>query len=271
MTAWTLDDIPWAQFDARKVDVETLKLIKWASLVERNGDDYATYLCNVFHDDPDFQVIVREWAREEVQHGQAFRRWAELADPTFDFDAAFQCFVDGYRLPLEATTSVRGSRAGELVARCIVETGTSSLYTAIKESSDEPVLKEICRKIASDELRHYKLFYTAMKRHLDAERPSRWRRLKVAATRMIESEDDELAYAYHAANHRDEAYQRQRCIRAVARRTYRLYRPHHVDRVVSMVFKAIGLAPQGLLQRAAAWLMWRLIAARSRSLTRAAA
>lgn len=271
MTAWTLDDIPWAQFDAKKVDVETLKLIKAAALVEHNGHDYATYLCNVFHDDPAFQEVAKIWAAEEVQHGQALRRCAELADPDFDFDAAFKCFVDGYRLPLEATESVRGSRAGELVARCIVETGTSSLYTAIKEGSEEPVLKEVCRKIASDELRHYKLFYTAMKRYLDAGQLSRWQRLKVAASRMAETEDDELAYAYHAANHRDEPYDHQRCSRAIARRTYRLYRPHHVDRVVSMVFKAVGLAPQGMLQRLSSRLMWRFLDYRTRNLTRAAA
>ena len=62
MTAWTLDDIPWAQFDAKKVDVETLKLIKAAALVEHNGHDYATYLCNVFHDDPAFQEVAKIWA-----------------------------------------------------------------------------------------------------------------------------------------------------------------------------------------------------------------
>ena len=94
---------------------------------------------------------------------------------------------------------MRGSRAGELVARCIVETGTSSYYTALMEAADEPVLKEICRNIAADEHRHYKLFYDHLRRYLTAEKIGRWRRVAVAISRMRESEDDELSYAYFAA------------------------------------------------------------------------
>jgi hypothetical protein len=105
---WTLDDIPWHRFDSAEVDPELVKVVKAASLVEANGGDYATYLCNVFPDDPAFQQAARAWAAEEVQHGQALARWAELADPAFDFEACFARFTAGYRLPLEAGSSVRG-------------------------------------------------------------------------------------------------------------------------------------------------------------------
>src|SRR4051794_17494392 len=131
--AWTLDDIPWDRFDAARVDPETVKVVKAASLVEYNGEAYATYLCNVFADDPTFQAAARLWAGEEAQHGRGLRRWAELAARSFDFAAAFTRFTQGYELPLSADESVRGSRAGELIARCIVETGTSSWYSAIKD------------------------------------------------------------------------------------------------------------------------------------------
>src|SRR5258708_25612692 len=47
----------------------------------------------------------------------------------------------------------------EMVARCVVEIGTSAYYTALREAAAEPVLQEICRHIAADELRHYRLFY----------------------------------------------------------------------------------------------------------------
>src|SRR6185369_10435936 len=111
---------------------------------------------------------------EEVQHGKALKRWAQLADPSWDFDSAFKRFTDGFKLPLEATTSVRGTRTGELISRCIVETGTSSYYTALADTSDEPVLKEICRKLAADELRHYKLFYAHMTRYQEEEKLGFW-------------------------------------------------------------------------------------------------
>ncbi len=256
---WTLDDIPWDRFDPGKVDPDILKLVKAASLVEYNGGDYATYLCNVFPDDREFQEVARDWAREEVQHGQALGRWAEMADPEFDMKESFARFTDGFSLPLDATKSVRGTRAGELVARCIVEVGTSSYYTALGEAVDEPVLKAICAKIAGDEFRHYKLFYTHLKRYLERERIGRARRLLVALGRIRESEDDELAYAYYAANGAGEAYDRKRWSDAYMVRAYAHYRPHHVQRVVAMTLKAAGLSPRGRLARwVSSLLFWQL-------------
>ena len=158
------------------------------------------YLNNVFRDDPDFGQAADNWSLEEVQHGDALGRWATLADPSWDYKAAFARFRDGYRIPLEAEASVRGSRTGELIARCMVETGTSSYYTALGEATAEPVLKQICRLIAADEFRHFKLFYDHMRRWLAREQIGLPRRLRIAAGRIGESEDDELAYAWHCAN-----------------------------------------------------------------------
>lgn len=263
MAHWTLDQIPWDRFDPALVDSDIVKLVKAAALVEYNGGDYATYLNNVFHDDDGFRAVADEWALEEVQHGAALARWAKLADPAFDFDTAFQRFLDGYRIPLDVNASVRGSRSGELVARCIVETGTSSYYTALAEAAQEPVLKAICRKIAADELRHYKLFYTHLNRYLEKEGLGPWGRVRVALSRITESEDDELAYAYYAANHAAEPYERKRFSAAYARRAYAHYRPPHIERGIAMVLKAAGLNPQGPLHRPlaafASWFMRRRV------------
>ena len=79
------------------------------------------------------------------------------------------------------------------------------------------------------------------------------------------------AYAYYAANGSADPYDRRRCIRAYAKRAYAFYRPHHVDRGMAMIFKAVGLDPQGKLQRAAASLAWRFIDYRTKALTKQAA
>src|SRR5262249_37494202 len=149
-----------------RVDPELVKVVKAASLVERNALDYAAYLCSVFADDPEVQRTAHQWAAEEVQHGMALGRWAQIADPSFDFEGAFQHFIAEIKLPLDATEPVRGSRCGEWVARCVVEPATSSMYTALSQAAAEPVLKQICQNIAADEFRHYKLFYTHLKRYL---------------------------------------------------------------------------------------------------------
>ena len=264
MSHWTLNDIPWDRFDPAKVEPLILRLAKAASLVEQNGADYARYLCNVFADDAEFQDAARIWGGEEVQHGVALGHWSTLADPSFDHAASCARFSAGFRVDLDAERSIRGSRAGELVARCIVETGTSSYYTALAEATQEPVLRAICHRIAADELRHYKLFYTHMKRYLARERLGRLSRLRVALGRIRESEDDELSYAYFAANAAlSAAYDRRCAHREYLAAAARVYRPHHVERLVAMTFKAIGLKPHGRLNRLTAEIAWRALRRRA--------
>jgi rubrerythrin len=256
---WNLDDIPWGEFDPAKIDPDMLRIVKAAAMVEYNGGIYAEYLCNVFKDDPEFQDAARRWAQEEIQHGLALSRWARMADPEFDFEARFADFSRKIQLPVAAEESVRGTRCGELVARCMVEVGTSSYYTALREATDEPVLRAICRRIAQDEIRHYKLFYTHMERYRDIEQLGKIKRLMVGIGRIGESEDDELAYAYYAANNKGEPYDRKRCIRAYMSRAYGFYETHHVERAVTLIFKAIGFAPHSRIAnwiaRAACWFL----------------
>jgi len=257
---WKIADLPWDKFDVSKIDAEIVKIIKAAALVEYNAHDYATYLCNVFPNDPVFQEAARSWSLEEVQHGQALGLWAERADNSFDLQRCVARYTAGYKINVNAKKSIRGSQAGELIARCIVETGTSSYYTAIGDMTEEPVLKAICHRIAADELRHYKLFYDYLKCYLEYEGLTRLERLKIGLSRIQESEDDELAYAYYAANaSADARYDRSVYTSAYLLRAYPFYQQKHVDRVVAMVFKACGFKPhtvwQGLANRVAWWLM----------------
>jgi hypothetical protein len=255
-----IDQLAWDRFDPSKVDPEVVPLVKAAAMVERNGGDYALYLNSVFHDDPHFQAAADAWAVEEVQHGDALGRWAMLADPGWDFRAGFDRYRESYKINIGADASIRGSRSGELVARCMVETGTSSYYTALGEASAEPVLREICRQIAADEYRHFKLFYDHLRRYLARENLSFVQRLKIAAGRIGESEDDELAYAFHCSNEPPGTpYDHDRCIAGYMGRATGYYRLPHIERGMGMIFKTIGLDPRGRLSELAAKGAWRLL------------
>src|SRR5215470_19062720 len=95
---WTLDDIDWSRFEPAKVDVELVAAVKAASLVEYNAPDYVDYLKRVFRDAPVATIgMIEHWGHEEIQHGLALAHWAVLADPTFDFEAAFARFKALYR------------------------------------------------------------------------------------------------------------------------------------------------------------------------------
>src|SRR3546814_9424817 len=86
----------------------------------------------------------------------------------------------------------------------MVEVGTSSYSRALGDAATEPALKAICRFIAGDELRHYKLFYDHLKRFLEQDKIGTLKRLRLALGRIMETEDDELAYAFRSEEHTSE-------------------------------------------------------------------
>ncbi|MBJ7251317.1 MAG: ferritin-like domain-containing protein [Acetobacteraceae bacterium] len=260
MKHWHIDELGWDRFDPSKVDAEIVPLIKAAAMVERNAADYVTYLTRVFAEDPDFIAAVEHWGVEETQHGDALGRWGMLADPGWDFTAAFERYRAGYKIQLDVEASIRGSRTGELIARCMVETGTSSYYTALGEATEEPALKQVCRLIAADEYRHFKLFYDHMKRYLARENLSFSKRLRVALGRIGETEDDELAFAFHSANEPEGTpYDHERSTTAYMGRAIGFYRFNHIERGMGMIFKTIGLDPRGRVSDLAAKASWRLL------------
>jgi len=269
---WTLDDIEWANFDPSKVDHGLLSAVKAAALVEANAGDYVVYLLKVFSDSPDVCVSIEQWGREEEQHGAVLAKWAELADPTFSFERALDRFREIYRIPMDEEESTRGSRVGEMVARCVVESGTSSFYTAIKEATDEPVLRDVARRIAADEFRHYKLFYETLQNFPEA--PSLFERAKVALLRVNEADDDELASAYFAANTvpgDGTVYERKKFAAAYEAHALGLYQRHHTNRLVSMIAKAVGVAPHGRFMRMMEPIVWKIWQRRTRRAQIAAA
>lgn len=272
MKHWHIDQLNWDSFDPSRVDPDMLAVVKAASVVERNSVDYAVYLNGVFSDDPAFQEAADHWAVEEVQHGDALGRWAMLADPAWDYPAAFERYRAAYPIDLNATASIRGSRTGELIARCMVETGTSSFYSALADATTEPLLKAICKQIAADEYRHFKLFYDHMHRYLKRERLGRFSRARIALGRVTESEDDELASAYYTTNEPASApYSHRRCIAGYMSRALGAYRQKHIDRVTGMILKTIGIRPHNRLHTVIAKVAYALIRQRQRSFQKTAA
>ena len=268
---WHPDEIGWTKFDASKVAPWMLTAIKAAALVEFNAPDYVAYLKRVFWNaGPEALADIEQWGREESQHGKTLGRWAEMVDPDFKLDQAFERFHKGYR-PTHFVhpdgASVRGSRRGEMVARCVVESGTSSYYSAIKDATDEPVLKEIAGRIAADEFRHYKLFLKTLHKQDEPDLPF-WKKLLIAVGRVQESHDDELSFAYYCASVPPEReaeipYVRRAYVRAASNTLLRIYRRRHIQKLTQMVAKAVGVNPHGLLTKLAEPLLWWMLRVRA--------
>jgi hypothetical protein len=268
---WTLDDVQWSRFDSSKVEPSLLASMKAASLVEYNAADYVTLSeARVEGFRPADAAAIELWGREEVQHGQALGRWAEMADPSFNFMDAFERFHAGYKPPHFASDdalSVRGSRRGEMVARCVVESGTSSFYSAIRDATDEPVLKEIAGRIAADEFRHYRLFFETLHAQDEPDLPF-WRKLWVAVSRVNETDDDEFSLHFTRPTFR---LRWKRPIPITARNirgaahadAMTLYRRPHINKMVQMVAKAVGANPQSRTTAAASAVLWRVLRMRA--------
>ena len=268
---WTMDDVHWSLFDPAQVDPALLSAVKAAALVEYNAPDYVAYLKRVFAGSgAQTMAALEQWGREEAQHGRALGRWAEMADPKFNLEQAFARFRKGYTPAHFAGAeqgSVRGSRRGEMIARCVVESGTSSYYSAIRDACEEPLLKEIAGRIAADEYRHYKLFYDTL--HAQSEPDMGfWKKLWIAVGRVRESDDDELAYSYYCANVSPEEeaakpYNRRKYSRLAGQSSMSVYHRHHIQKLVQMVIKALGANPHGWLANLAGALLWRRLSAKS--------
>ena len=131
-----------------------------------------------------------------------------------------------------------------------------ALYAIVSGAVEFSTLSSAVRKLSLDIMRAGAVFgeialfdpgpRTAAATALE---PSRLRRLRIAVSRIAESEDDELAYAFYAANDDEAPYDRKRCAKEYLQRAMPLYRPQHVERAMAMVLKAVGFEPRGRINR----------------------
>lgn len=268
-TKWKFEDIDWSLFDPRKVNPEIVRVLKAGSVVEHNGSDYGLYLKGVFAGDKLFEKEIDSWSKDEIKHGKVLAHWVTLADPSYNFEERFKAYVAGFPIDIHAEESIRGSRGSELLTRCMVEIGTSSFYSAVRDATDEPLLKQICHKIAADELRHYKLFYTHFQRYQAQEKLSFRKRLEVALGRLFENEDDELAFAYYTANKETAPYNCKHYTQVYGKAVYNYYQKIHVDRGMALFCKAVGLNPQGWLHKGLAFLAFTILSRKAKAYARA--
>jgi len=195
---WCVDDIDYGKVDrdVMRNERELFYIITSASFIEITSDLYTRNLIEFYHGDREMgDWLANYWEVEEVQHGVALKRYVQAAWPDFDWEKAYQGFYDEYsRICL--IDNFAENRSLEMVARCVVETGTASFYRTLSDAAPEPVLKEITAHISLDEVRHYKYFYHYFLHYRDRERPSRLQVLRQLWRRGagVKAEDAYIAF-----------------------------------------------------------------------------
>jgi hypothetical protein len=244
---WSLGDIPWHTLrrDRAGASEELFYMVAAASFMEATTDLYTRNLIDLFAGDGEIGGWLEQyWLPEELQHGRALRRYVEMAWPEFDWERAYRPFVEEFRefCRLDELEPVRSL---EMASRCVVEMGTATYYTALSRASPEPVMSELARHIADDEVRHYKHFYRYFRRYRAEEGATRRVAVLGALSRRLRMTDGQDALItvkhVHAARHQGAPFDDgvYRALRRRCRRFIAVHFPHEM--AVRMLLKPLGL------------------------------
>ncbi len=247
---WSLDSFDWNAIDPTRWGERDgmFYMVAAASFMEITTDRYTRNLIDKFAgDDEVTEWLGQHWLPEELQHGEALRRYVTTAWPDFEWDRVYAAFLSEFAAYC-AAERLEPTRAREMASRCVVEMGTASFYTTLGRISSEPILAELAACIAADEVRHYKHFYRYFRRYQKAERTGRhsivaamWNRL-----RMIDGEDNVIAVKHlYEARHPGARFDRRiyKRIRRSSREAIRRHFPHRM--CAGMLLRPLELGRRG--------------------------
>jgi len=242
---WSVEDIEWNHIDREKVrnDLTPYYVVTAASFVETAADLYTANLVEHFPDARAQQWLVNYWQPEELQHGLALRTYVQTVWPELDWQSGYNGFLAEYS-QLCTMDELESSRALEMVARCVVETGTSTFYTMLHNTSDEPVLKHLAGLIRQDEVSHYNHFRHFFETYQREERMGRMGVVRSLYKRFTEAENEDAYIGLKHAwlmRHPGEPFQDQQ-IDALNRRLRAMLRGNYPYRMaLKMLLQPLAL------------------------------
>ncbi len=217
MPKWNYkEDIDYSSINKEKVKKDELLfyMVCTASFIEITSKTYADNLCEYYKDnDKIVNWLKNDWEKEEVQHGKSLKKYVNEVWSEFDWGKGYERFLELY-LPLCKPEALQPSKGLEMVARMIVETGTSTFYRAIENYAlllDEPVLQKLAHNIYKDEVHHYSYFDKFYNLYNKEEKLSRKKVLQVIVKRLkeVNSEDVEMAFRAIYENMHDGKFDKQ--------------------------------------------------------------
>ncbi len=242
---WSLTDIDLTQIERDRVrdDWFTYYLVAGASFIETAADLYTSNLVLHFPDPLAREWLAKHWQPEELQHGLALRAYTEAAWPGLDWQQGYAGFFDEYSR-LCTMEQLEASRALEMAARCVVETGTATFYTTLHSCAPEPVLKQLTGFIRRDEVRHYNHFRTFYLSYQAEERVGRLSVLRALHKRFAEAEQEDAFIGFkHAWRmlHPGQPF-RDEHFAAFMQQVHERLRPHYPYRMaVQMILQPLEL------------------------------
>lgn len=179
-------------------------VVRTVFLVEARIDQYADYLVAVARDGgAPLRAAIERWREEERGHGEALERALARVDPGFATGAALARYRGAVGYHDAQAGAARGSLAAELFSRCVVEALAATLYRALADACPDAALAALLASLARDEARHAGVFLRLLRREEARSGPLSTRhRLRLAARRMLELDDQQIALASAVADGR---------------------------------------------------------------------
>ena len=196
--SWAIDDIPYHTLASRRIDhdEQLFQLVASASFIKLTKA-HARNLPVFSGRQRDRRVAGAGVGKRGTAARQGTERYVRAAWPDFDWDTAYQDFLAEYA-PLCTVDRFSATKALEMAARCVVETGTATFYRALSACCQEPVLQCLAAKIADDEIRHYKHFYRYFLRYRSQEQTSRMAVLRTLWNRAVDVDREDALCAFKA-------------------------------------------------------------------------
>ena len=164
---WTLSELGWDAIDKSKVTPELVEDIKVAAFGELTTFSATQSFMTLFHDDVDFSQWIAVWFYEETKHPLAFIKWLGRLGVATD---------EGLIHRGRQIAPMAGSKVEVLTSNICSEIVAHTSYRLLERSVAEPVLAEILRNVARDEMRHSNGFqYYCQKAIRESDDPARER------------------------------------------------------------------------------------------------
>jgi len=146
---WKMAELPWEQLDKSQVDEQLLKMVKTAAYAELTTFYAALSYLQLFIDDVDLTQWFAVWFYEETKHPHVFMKWLSCFDVKLDENF----LKEGRKIyPLPE------SKVERLAFNMIAEIIASNMYIGLSKRTKEPVLIQIAKNLARDEMRHSRGF-----------------------------------------------------------------------------------------------------------------
>ncbi len=138
------EDIPWDTIDPSLINDQWRKDLRHVCLTELSALYATEMFIRDFYNDIDFCSFISIWFYEEMKHHLTLRKYLERIGETFD----------EADLPKLRLTFAEGPAIETLTMHFCGEQRLAHWYTTFSNNAPEPVIGQIFKTLAADELRH---------------------------------------------------------------------------------------------------------------------